>query len=227
MYLLTRYSQQGIGDFILHHVFYATFVFFEALFFACVTWAAAHVIASVFRFGWGLLKRKRGTSASIRKQSRKRSEADANSIEQGLPTKQLKRPSGPPLLRRIYSFLSFEIVMLMIVEMVFFALCVLESRLLVDMNVHFIDLDLVDAMGLKQVSNLIITLPSILFFFFFLSSKLCREINIIIYSCFFSGPTEAACLRCWACRRTLEVYLFAHWDVGSCASCDATRRSVF
>eukprot|EP01087_Luapelamoeba_hula_P007500 TRINITY_DN1841_c0_g2_i1.p1 TRINITY_DN1841_c0_g2~~TRINITY_DN1841_c0_g2_i1.p1 ORF type:complete len:995 (+),score=123.56 TRINITY_DN1841_c0_g2_i1:220-3204(+) len=56
------------------------------------------------------------------------------------------------LLRLLLAALdNSELCVVILCEVVLFVMCFLESRLLADMSVHFIDLDLVDLIGLKQV----------------------------------------------------------------------------
>lgn len=73
---------------------------------------------------------------------------------EGLPPRWCPAPMQPIVLWMRALWHPYEALILVLVEAILFSVCVLESRLLADMSVHFIDFDLVELMGFGAVCEI-------------------------------------------------------------------------
>jgi len=147
-------QQLLLGDYVLHHIVFLLFVACEALLAGLGLWVVVHAAAFLIEISGSIRmfkdSRRRGAKGdvkimnSLRHLSRRLRRTPVVDIES-----QGERPARCSLLK----WCGIPVLILVIVESALFCVCVLESRLLADMSVHFIDLDLVEILGLRSVCN--------------------------------------------------------------------------
>jgi membrane-anchored protein YejM (alkaline phosphatase superfamily) len=116
-------------QYLMHHLGYFNYMVFHCLFTGVMSWAVLHlclyICRSFFRLCTNALLSSPEVPASVR------------SVVKGCGRYPIS--------------LCVSVFVLAVVEIILLALYVLECRLLVDMSVHLIDLDLVEILGIKQV----------------------------------------------------------------------------
>lgn len=152
-------SREAPFDYFLHHSCFFLFVAFECLTVGLSVWLVVHAGSTVGRwlFDFFVLQFR---SQCYRHSSilpfenmngsraTKKYHHQTNPASSSSPSGRLQR-LGHGCLSLIY---RPEILVIGLIETVLLVVCGLEAKLLADMAVHFIDLDLVDVMGLKTVS---------------------------------------------------------------------------
>mgnify|MGYP001046261108 CR=1 FL=1 len=145
-------SKEAPFDYFMHHSCFFLFVAFECLVVGLSLWLIVHTGSSIARWLLDF------TLTQLR--SHFHNPGSRSDVEHGRQKKYAHhhhhtQNSAGRLQRLGQGCLSLisrpEILVIGLVETVLFVVCALEAKLLADMAVHFIDLDLVDVMGLKTV----------------------------------------------------------------------------
>jgi len=121
--------KNNYSQYLMHHVGYFNYVVFHCLFTGVMSWATLHLclfaVRTCFNFCTLVLLSSSLVPASLRS--------------------MIKASERYPI--GLYA----SVFLLAVIEIILLAFYVLECRLLVDMSVHLIDLDLVEILGIKQV----------------------------------------------------------------------------
>ncbi len=120
------------NQYLVHHVLYLNYVIFHCLAAGITAWASIHISIYLIKRSFELCYAQLLESGA----------------SQYLPS-WIRAACTKAC--RIDFFVSIFLVI--VVEIILLALYVLECRLLVDMSVHLIDLDLVEILGIKQVPH--------------------------------------------------------------------------